>query len=389
MTRDLIVFGEDWGGLPSSTQHLVRHLAQDRRVLWVNSIGLRRPRLTAYDLRRLWRKLASMLPSMPTPMPDAAGPFARAGDPPPFPVLAPRVLPWPGNPLARAFNRRVLGGQVRRAAAAAGLVDPALWISLPTAAELLGALGESAVVYFCGDDFGALAGVDHGPVLAMERELVARADLVFVVSTPLAARFPGPKTYLLLQGVDFDLFSAPVAPAADLPQGRPVAGFFGMIEDWVDTDLIAATAARLPHWQFFLIGAVKTEIGVGALKAQGNVTLAGPRPYRDLPGYCQHWTVSLLPFRDGETMRAANPLKLREYLAAGPPVVSTDFPWLDGYRDLVTVARGAEQFAAALEAARQSAPESAGPRRARVAGESWPARAAEAAALIDGLVRMD
>ncbi len=388
MTRDLIVFGEDWGGLPSSTQHLVRHLARDRRVLWVNSIGMRRPRLTAYDLRRLWRKLASMVP-MPTPVLNGPGPLpgASAAAAAPFPVLAPRVLPWPGNPLARAFNRRVLGRQIRRAAAAAGLVDPALWISLPTAVELLGALGESAVVYFCGDDFGALAGVDHGPVSAMELELVARADLVFVVSTPLAARFPGPKTHLLMQGVDFDLFSAPAAPAVDLPQGRPVAGFFGMIEDWVDTDLIAATARRLPDWQFFLIGAVKTE--VGALKAQANVTLAGPRPYRDLPGYCQHWTVSLLPFRDGETMRAANPLKLREYLAAGPPVVSTDFPWLDGYRDLVTVARGPEQFAAALEAARQAAPGAAVSRRARVAGESWQARAAEAAALIDGLVQAD
>ena len=375
MARDLIVFGEDWGGLPSSTQHLVRHLAHDRRVLWVNSIGMRRPRLTVHDLGRLWRKVRAMLTGAGRATPTAA--------PPPFPVVAPLALPWPGNPLARAFNRRVLGRQVARAAAAHGLREPILWTSLPTAVEVVGMLGEHAVVYFCGDDFGALAGVDHAPVLRMERELVGLADLIFVVSQPLADRFPPEKTYILQQGVDFDLFSTPVAPAPDLPHGRPVAGFFGMIEDWVDTDLLADLARRLPDWQFFLIGVIKTD--VTALVALPNVTLAGPRPYQSLPSYCQHWSVSLLPFRDGDTMRAANPLKLREYLAAGRPVVSTDFPWLDGYRDLVEVAAGPADYAAALDAARAEAPGLAAPRRERVSGESWPARAAEASARIDGL----
>ncbi|HYN77141.1 MAG TPA: glycosyltransferase [Lamprocystis sp. (in: g-proteobacteria)] len=375
MMRDLIVFGEDWGGLPSSTQHLVRHLARDRRVLWVNSIGMRRPRLTARDLGRLGHKVRAML--------TGAGHAGPAAVPPPFPVVAPRALPWPGNPLARAFNRRVLGGQIARAAAAHGLRDPVLWTSLPTAVEVVGRLGEHAVVYFCGDDFGALAGVDHAPVLRMERELVDSADLIFVVSQPLADRFPSAKTHILQQGVDFDLFSTPVAPAPDLPRGGPVAGFFGMIEDWVDTDLLAEVARCRPAWQFFLIGTVKTD--VSALAALSNVTLAGPRPYQSLPSYCQHWSVSLLPFRDGDTMRAANPLKLREYLAAGQPVVSTDFPWLDDYRDLVAVATGPAGYAAALESALREPAGRCKPRRERVAAESWPTRAAQAAALIDAL----
>jgi len=375
MARDLIVFGEDWGGLPSSTQHLVRHLARDRRVLWVNSIGMRRPRLTAGDLGRLGHKVRAMLSGAGRPGPSA--------EPPPFPVLAPRALPWPGNPLARVVNRRVLGRQVARAAADHGMREPVLWTSLPTAVDVVGTLGEHAVVYFCGDDFGALAGVDHAPVLRMEQELVGLADLVFVVSQPLLARFPAAKTRLLLQGVDFDLFSSPAVRAPDLPDSGPVAGFFGMIEDWVDTDLLADLARRLPDWHFFLIGSVKTN--VSALAALGNVTLAGPRPYARLPSYAQHWDVSLLPFRDGDTMRAANPLKLREYLAAGQPVVSTDFPWLDGYRDLVSVATGPADFAAAVAAARLEPAGRAAPRRARVAGESWQARAAEAAALIDAL----
>jgi glycosyltransferase involved in cell wall biosynthesis len=155
------------------------------------------------------------------------------------------------------------------------------------------------------------------------------------------------------------------------------------LADWLDTGLLAGVARRLPDWTFLLIGEAKTDLS--ALAGLPNVILAGPRPHEELPAYAQHWTVSLLPFRDNDQIRASNPLKLREYLAAGRPLVGTDFPALDGYRDLVRVAAGADGFAAALEAARLEPAERGIERRARVAGESWEARAAEAAALIDVL----
>jgi glycosyltransferase involved in cell wall biosynthesis len=377
--RDLIVFGEDWGGLPSSTQHLVRRLAPGRRVLWVNSIGLRRPRLAVRDLSRIWAKARAILRG------GATGPGpGRAALPSPFPVLAPRALPLPGNPLARAFNRRVLGGQVARAAAGLGMTRPVVWISLPTALDALGALGECSVVYYCGDDFGALAGVDHAPVLRLERELVERADLVLAASARLAQRFPSGKTYLLPHGVDFGLFATPVAPAPDLPGPGPVAGFYGSLADWLDTGLLAGLARRLPDWTFLLIGEVKTDCS--ALAKLPNVVLAGGRAHAELPAYAQHWTAALLPFRDNDQIRASNPLKLREYLAAGRPVIATDFPALDGYRDLVAVAAGETGFAAALESAAREPPGRVSERRARVAEESWEVRATQAAGLIDALV---
>lgn len=370
VSRDLIVFGEDWGGLPSSTQHLVSHLGADRRVLWVNSIGLRRPRLNARDLGRIGRKAWAML--------AGSGVSEDGREPaPPFPVLAPRALPFPGHPLARRVNRRVLGAQVAKAAAAHGIVAPLLWISLPTAVDMVGALGEHGVVYYCCDDFGSLAGVDHGPVLALELELVGRADLVFATSPLLADRFPPSKTHLLPHGVDDGLFSDPAARALDLPVSQPVAGFYGSVADWLDTELLAGVALRLPHWHFVLIGAVKTDIS--ALTALPNVIFMGPRSHDQLPGYSQHWTVSILPFRDNAQIRASNPLKLREYLSAGRPVVSTDFPALDGYRDLLAVAAGPNAFADALETARVDPDKQQAVRRARVARESWAVRAQQAA----------
>lgn len=377
MKAPLVVFGEDWGAHPSSTQHLVRALMAERRVLWVNSIGLRRPRLNARDLRRGARKAL-----------DAVAPWRRGempaqGEPAAPVVLQPLAVPLPGNRLARAANRRLLGGALRRALRRQGLERPVLWLSLPTAVDAIGAADERAVVYYCGDDFGALAGVDGGPVAALEQELATRADLVLAASPALAAKFPGPKTALVPHGADVARFSAPAPRPADLPAGGRVAGFYGSISPWVDIGLLAEAARRLPAWRFFLVGPVDTD--VSALAALGNVTLAGPRPHAALPGYVQHWDVSLIPFCDTTQIRACNPLKLREYLAAGTPVATTPFPALDGYRDLVEIGRTPEAFAAAIARAAAEGRRRAPQRQGRVAGETWEARARQVAALLAGL----
>ncbi len=123
MPADLVVFGEDWGAHPSSTQHLISHLKRDRRVLWVNSIGLRRPRLTFRDFGRMARKVRAM---GQTTMPTAAGEPT---------VINPRVLPLPGNAIARSLNRRLLGGRLRATMAERGFNRPILWTSLPTAVD--------------------------------------------------------------------------------------------------------------------------------------------------------------------------------------------------------------------------------------------------------------
>ncbi len=370
MARDLIVFGEDWGAHPSSTQHRVRLLAQDRGVLWVNSLGLRRPRLTARDLGRAWRKLRG------------GRRVAAAGPQAPFPVVQPLALPMAQGAPARALNRALIGAKVR--GASAGLRRPVVWASLPSAVQALGNCGESAVVYYCGDDFGALAGVDHAAALAMEAELAARADLILAASPALAARFPAHKTALLEHGVDFSLFATPQARPADMPEG-PVAGFYGALAPWLDLGLVAATARLLPDWRFLFIGAAAAGTDLSPLDGLANVVRLGPRPHDALPAYAQHWTAGVIPFLDNAQIRACNPLKLREYLAAGRPVVSTPFPALQSYVGLVRQASTAEGFAAALLAA---AAGPAGPETARqqaVATESWVARAARAAQLIEAL----
>lgn len=416
MLPPLIVFGEDWGAHPSSTQHLIKRLTAERPVIWVNSIGLRRPGFNRRDLRRVWQKLRALLQHQFATKPatnqaesaPATSTTTAPNSPPQPTVIAPLAIPLPGVGWARAINRRLLRRQIQRTLQQLQLTDcqPVLWLSLPTGVDLIGQLNERAVIYYCGDDFSALSGVDHTAVSLLERELAEKADLILAASPALVQRFPADKTQLLPHGVDIRLFSTPQPRAADLPSGKPIAGFYGSISEWIDTELLAQTAERLPHWNFVLIGPIQTDIA--PLHGKPNIFLLGPRPHHALPSYVQHWQVSMLPFRDNAQIRACNPLKLREYLAAQKPVASTDFPALDGYRELVHVGTDADRFTLAIQQAALDAPDTQAfhdwlaqsspdweavqgltqPRHARgesVSQQSWEARADDLNRLLDRL----
>ncbi|ASP39650.1 glycosyl transferase [Bacterioplanes sanyensis] len=340
MTRDLIVFGEDWGGLPSSTQHLIRRLQHQRKVVWVNSIGLRRPQLHWRDIKRAFCKLtARRSPNPNQPQPEST---PR--------IVHPRTLPAPRSALERRLARELLQRQLAPVLHQERLHRPILWTSLPTAVDMAGCLGESALVYYCGDDFNALAGVDHDTVSQREQELVQRADLILAASENLAARFPSARTQLLPHGVDYHSFASPAPRAPDLPNdGRPIAGFYGSLSQWIDIELLQQTASALPHWHFVFVG--QPVVDISALQRLENVTFLGPRPHGELPSYSQHWQASLLPFRDNAQIRACNPLKLLEYMAAGRPIVSTRFPALSAYPGAVSVVDGVDDMVAALQRA--------------------------------------
>jgi glycosyltransferase involved in cell wall biosynthesis len=253
---------------------------------------------------------------------------------------------------------------------------------LPTAIDVVDKLDAHALVYYCGDDFSALAGVDHEPVALMEKQLAAQADLIIVASDVLASRFPSHKTILAPHGVDYELFSAPAPRAKDLHQERPTAGFYGALADWIDVPMIAAAAQAMPDWDFVLIGHIQTDIS--ALTGLSNVRLLGPRAHALLPSYSQHWTISMLPFRDNAQIRACNPLKMREYLAAGTPIVATPFAALDPYKDLVHIVKERATFADHLRSAAADIQRNE-QRRERVRNESWESRACDISAALASL----
>lgn len=360
--RDLIVFGEDFGGLPSSTQHLIRHLAKQHKILWVNSIGLRQPKLNVKDVTRALNKLIGRSNAQTQNM----APEQSTNN---ITVVNLKTIPAPHSGLARQLAKQLMLAQLKPVISELEMHNPVLWTSLPTAADLCGHLGESHVVYYCGDDFSALAGVDHQCVAKHEQALVEKADVIFAASNKLMEIFPAEKAHLLPHGVDFTLFSTPTERAKDLPSNhRPIAGFYGSLSQWLDYDLIEKTALARPDWNFVFIG--PNELEQLALPNLSNVIYLGPRPHHQLPSYSQHWDVSWLPFVDNKQIRACSPLKLMEYLATGSPIVTTPFPALKPYQEYVTTIRSSKQASQALDSARQLCPVSP----TVVEKESWKNR---------------
>ena len=325
MTRDLMVFGEDWGGLPSSTQYLMAQLAKSRKVLWINSIGLRQPTCSLRDLKRVLHKLCSGIEDTKSTLPANT-----------FRVLKAKTIPAPRTPIARAVASKLLALQIKPLMLRMDLHKPIFWTSLATAVDVKQYFKALPMVYYCGDDFSSLPGVDHETIAQHEQALVVAADLIITASATLAAKFPRHKTQILPHGVDFELFSQPAKRATDLPNnGKRTAGFYGSIEAWLDLRLLEEVAKALPQWNFVFIG--KTKINTQTLQALSNVYFLGAKPHGLLPQYSQHWDVSLLPFKPCAQIEACNPLKLREYLATGKPIISTVFPAMQAYQHIIPV----------------------------------------------------
>ena len=372
--HDIICFANDWDSDPLSKKHVMVRLARHNRVLWVDSLGCRNPTASARDLKRAARKLGTCLRGCRQVADNLW-------------VTSPLVIPFHGNAAARRLNRTWLGASLRLTLRRLGFHRPVTWSFLPSSADVVGSLGEQLVVYQCVDEYSEFTGADARAIGEMEARLCARADLVLVSAEPLlsAKRRWNPETHLVTHGVEVEHFRRALDPATSVPEDLghpdgPVVGFFGLIADWVDLDLIRHLALSRPHWTFVLVG--KADTDVSAVADLPNVRLTGRKPYEELPGYCKGFDAAILPFRINELTLASNPLKLREYLAAGLPVVATAIPEAARLRPLVRIGRDPEDFLDQLDAIVLR--ERTGPRAAisaAVESESWDRKVAEMAHL--------
>lgn len=379
--RDIVCVGfNDWETeLWTNQHHLMARLAERNRVLFVESLGLRRPQLTAArDVRRIARRLGRGL----------RGPRRRDG----VDVLSPLVLPLHDRAAARRLNARLLPCLVGRATKRLGFRDPILWGYVPQAELLLDVLRPSRVVYHCVDDIAAQERIDTDSFVAAERRFAGRADLVLASAPLLAERMRELSSTVLYAPNVADtaafaraLEPGPVDPAlAALAAPRIV--FTGAIaEAKLDLELLAGVARARPGWTIALIGPVglgDPSTDVSELAALPNVHLLGTRAYGDLPAVLRGAAAGLIPYRRSRLTDSIFPMKVYEYLAAGLPVVATPLPALEGVPD-IAVAADAAQTVAALDAALAAdSPAARAERSARSAAHSWDARLAEIAAAL-------
>lgn len=353
-TRDVVLLATaDWDHpFWTNKQHVARTLAElGNRVLYVESVGLRAPRLEGQDVLRIWRRL-------------------RRGFRPPRRV-APRLWVW--SPLLipaahagwkRKLNQILFSSGLSFWRCWLGLRADLFWTYNPLTGLLLKLPLKNyrQTVYHCVDDLTAQPCMPSALIAAEEEKLCRLSDQIFVTSPELlrtrSAYNSSVSYYSNVADVShFSLARNHIGPIpqdlARLPSG-PRLGFIGAISGYkLDLDLLAALADHRPDCQIVLIGRVG-EGDPGTVLAPllhcANVHHLGSKPYSQLPDYLRGMDVALLPCPLNAYTRSMFPMKFFEYLAAGVPVVATDLPALHEYQHLARLCGTAHDFLAAVDA---------------------------------------
>jgi UDP-galactopyranose mutase len=235
---------------------------------------------------------------------------------------------------------------------------PVLWYYTPMALTFSRDIAASTIVFDCMDELSAFRGAPR-ELIELEQELMGRADLVFTGGQSLyeAKRLRHPRVYAFPSSVDVAHFTKSRVQQPDPEDQRdiphPRLGFFGVIDERMDYDLIAAVAAARPDWHIVLLGPF-AKVDPESVPRRPNIHYLGMKSYDELPAYLSGWDVALLPFARNESTRFISPTKTPEYLAAGCPVVSTsvrDVVRPYGEQALVTIADTPADFVAAVDRA--------------------------------------
>jgi len=364
----ILYFGNGWHAENrTSSHHIAVQLALRMPVLYMDSPGMRAPSATGRDFRKLIRTFSSTA-SRPRKIRDNL-----------WHGTVPQ-LPYRRVPGVEWINHRFGIWAARRAMKRIECRGWISWFVVPHLGLMAGRLGERLCVYYCVDDYAAHPGVDEAVVARLDRYLTRRAGQVFVAPPAIleAKRALNPHTEFSPHGVDASLFGRARDPATRIPEAavglpHPVIGFFGLVADWIDVELIAFMARARPAWSFLLVGHVYA--ATSAFVGCRNVVMVGAQPYESLPNWAKSFDVAIIPYRDTRQVRHANPLKLREYLATGCPVVATPNPEVERFREWVRIARNPQEFLEQVEAALAAEPATAAEARmAAVGSMTWDAR---------------
>jgi UDP-galactopyranose mutase len=270
--------------------------------------------------------------------------------------------------------------------------DYDVWFYTPLAVPLLQGLAPRCVVYDCMDELSAFS---HAPQMLREREatLMAAADVVFTGGPSLYEAKAGqhPSVHCFPSAVDTAHFARGRDAANAHPQlaglPQPRLGFFGVIDERFDAQLLATLAAARPDWQICMVGPV-VKIDAATLPRSANIHYYGQQPYAELPRFLAGWDVCLMPFALNQATRFISPTKTLEYMAAARPIVSTEVIDVASlYGDVVAIAGSPAEFIVACDRALAETPAEAERRRERmhdrVASLSWDATFSRMAQLID------
>ncbi|MFZ0035036.1 MAG: glycosyltransferase [Sedimentisphaerales bacterium] len=348
---------------------VMTRLARKYKVLFVNSLGMRVPSLgkDSKPFKKVIRKLKSI------------GRFicrVEAG----MYVFSPLSLPFLGNTLGRKLNTFLVWAQVKLVMTFLGFRNPVFYIGCPPALKVVRKLGKGYLIYERTDLFGEMPGVDKSYITSLDQELTRSANLVLCVNKAVwqQSLFANQNSLLLGHGVDFERF-ANAEETNHIPRDiaaitKPIVGFFGDItEDVCDFSLLERTANNLHDVSIVLIGPISSD--VKKLRRHNNIFFLGQKPYEEIPHYGKSFDVAIMPWKRNRWIEFCNPVKTKEYLALGKPIVSTDYPELKPYHDIVYPASNDEEFVAGIRRAlEEDSDELKRKRQERVRNETWDSK---------------
>lgn len=379
--KRLVVFSDDWGRHPSSAQHLIRVLLAKYDVDWINTVGTRRLRFTASDLRRAGEKIAGW----------AQPNKSRVSGQRPAIATGPRVrapIHWPGfgNRLERWLNGRLLMRALRDVLCTDPLPD-AVITTLPITADLARATPQLNWIYYCVDDLSEWPGLDREALVTMERAQLGAMKTIIVASDVLGERIRalGRDAGVLTHGIDLANWRRVQSKASSfdgrhVKPPRPIALFWGYADGRLDPDICLELAERCEFRIVGPRGSVDPRIG-----ASPNIVWRKPVPYERLWLEADEADVLVMPYADLPVTRAMQPLKLKEYLATGRPVVATPIPANLDWADAMDLTAAPRDFVdLCLHRARHGTPAQQVAARARLSCEAWENKAEQFETLLFG-----
>lgn len=331
--RIIIVFGDDWGRYPSTLQHIMKELIKYNKIIWIGSLGLRKPKFSLSDLKRIFEKLRNMFLKKEVAKKDDN-----------IFIINPFIVPFHNLKIARFINKTSLIKKIQKAVNLLGNTKPLLITSQPIVGDVIKGLNLTSSHYFCLDDYSKFEGA-FSVIPKLEKQLLDVVDTTFSVSDTLVkTRVPkSGQTFFLPQGVNINHFIYNERTINE----TPVIGFFGLLSEWVDLNLIVRCAKAYPNYKFLIIG--RHSVDVSILNGINNLEFIGEVPYNQLPSVAAKFDVGIIPFLVNELTLACNPLKLLEYFSMGIPVVSTALPEVEKFGDTVFIAKTADEFIKLLE----------------------------------------
>lgn len=317
---------------------VMTRLTKNYKVLFINSLGMRIPTLKRdkYAFKKILRKLKSIAR------------YLRRSDNGMY-IFTPISLPFFKSSILGPIITFLVLLQIKMVMILLSLREPIFYVGCPPAWEIVKRLHHRYLIYECTDIFEEMPGTNKHYIASLDKEISESANLVLYVNKALWKKGVSRNKNSLLvgHGVDFNLFvnatESKYVPEDMVKIPKPIIGFFGDISEEVcDFLLLEHIAKMLPNMSMVFVGPISAD--VSRLKQFENVHFLGQKPYEEIPHYGKVFDVAIMPWNRSKWIKFCNPVKIKEYLALGKPVVSTYYPEIELFNDLVYVAGNYIEF---------------------------------------------